>query len=207
MKINKILTILTFFLLLGCGFEPIYSQKKLDSNYNFTIASIGFSGNNNINQYLKNNLVNYINNKDKEIKYDLIINSSIIKTITSKNKKGNPEIFYTKIQINVDIIEDDKIIKPTVKYLRVKYNISGPYSADTIFLKSNRKKFDVIIGMYHDQVLTPSKTLFEYDAINITLGLPFDRISPDHGPNEKMLGKNISNPLSLFRAFQFLEKN
>ena len=109
MKINKILTILTFFLLFSCGFEPIYSQKKLDSNYNFTIASIGFSGNNNINQYLKNNLVNYINNKDKEIKYDLIINSSIIKTITSKNKKGNPEIFYTKIQINVDIIENNQI--------------------------------------------------------------------------------------------------
>ena len=114
MKINKILTILTFFLLLGCGFEPIYSQKKLDSNYNFTIASIGFSGNNSINQYLKNNLVNYINNKDKEIKYDIIINSSIIKTITSKNKKGNPEIFYTKVQINLDIIEDDKIKNKTI---------------------------------------------------------------------------------------------
>ena len=114
MKINKILTILTFFLLLGCGFAPIYSQKKLDSNYNFTIASIGFSGNNNINQYLKNNLANYINKKDKEIKYDLIINSSIIKTITSKNKKGNPEIFYTKIQINVDIIENNKIKNKTI---------------------------------------------------------------------------------------------
>ena len=114
MKINKTLTILTFFLLLSCGFEPIYSQKKLDSNYNFTIASIGFSGNNNINQYLKNNLVNYINNKDKEIKYDLIINSSIIKTITSKNKKGNPEIFYTKIQINVDIIENNQIKNKTI---------------------------------------------------------------------------------------------
>ena len=103
--------------------------------------------------------------------------------------------------------EDDKIIKPTVKYLKAKYRVSGPYSADTIFLKNNRKKFDVIIGMYHDQVLTPLKTLFEYDAINLTLGLPFDRISPDHGPNEKMLGKNISNPLSLLRAIQFLEKN
>ena len=114
MKINKILTILTFFLLFSCGFEPIYSQKKLDSNYNFTIASIGFSGNNNINQYLKNNLVNYINNKDKEIKYDLIINSSVIKTITSKNKKGNPEIFYTKIQINVDIIENNQIKNKTI---------------------------------------------------------------------------------------------
>ena len=82
--------------------------------------------------------------------------------------------------------EDEKIIKPSIKNLRKKYNVSGPYPADTIFLKDNRKKFDVIIGMYHDQVLTPLKTLFEYDAINITLGLPFIRISPDHGPNEKM---------------------
>ena len=103
--------------------------------------------------------------------------------------------------------EDDKIIKPTIKYLERKFRVSGPYSADTIFLKNNRKNFDVIIGMYHDQVLTPLKTLYEYDAINITLGLPFDRISPDHGPNKKMLGRNISNPLSLIRAIQFLERN
>ena len=103
--------------------------------------------------------------------------------------------------------EDENIIKPTIKYLKAKYDVSGPYSADTVFLKNNRKNFNVIVGMYHDQVLTPLKTLYEYDAINITLGLPFDRISPDHGPNEKMLGKNISNPLSLIRAIQFLEKN
>ena len=64
----------------------------------------------------------------------------------------------------------------------------------TQFLKKNRKNYDVILGMYHDQVLTPIKTLFEYDAINITLGLPFTRISPDHGPNEKMLGKIYQNP-------------
>ena len=59
--------------------------------------------------------------------------------------------------------------------------------------------------MYHDQTLTPAKTLFEYDAINVTAGLPFIRVSPDHGPNEKMLGKNISNPLSLIRSIQFLD--
>ena len=59
--------------------------------------------------------------------------------------------------------------------------------------------------MYHDQVLTPIKTLFEYDAINITLGLPFLRISPDHGPNEKMMGKNKSNSLSLVSALTFLD--
>ena len=104
--------------------------------------------------------------------------------------------------------EDEKIIKPTIKYLsNRKINVKGPYSADTAFLKKNRMNIDVIIGMYHDQVLTPIKTLYEYDAINITLGLPFIRISPDHGPNQKMLGQNKSNPLSLVRALEFLEKN
>ena len=104
--------------------------------------------------------------------------------------------------------EDEIIVKPAIKLLSKQgINVSGPYSADTFFIKDNRKKFDVAIGMYHDQVLTPIKTLFEYDAINITLGLPFIRISPDHGPNEKMVGKNLSNPLSLIQAINFLDKN
>ena len=58
--------------------------------------------------------------------------------------------------------------------------MKGPFPYDTIFLKENRK-FDVIVGMYHDQVLAPFKTIFGFDAINITLGLPYIRISPDHG--------------------------
>ena len=102
--------------------------------------------------------------------------------------------------------EDRKIILPAVKKLKkLKYNIEGPLAADTIFLKNNRKKFDLVIGMYHDQVLTPIKTLFEYDAINITIGLPFIRVSPDHGPNESMLGKNKSNYLSLLNSIKFLD--
>ena len=102
--------------------------------------------------------------------------------------------------------EDKKIILPTIKKLKkLKYNIEGPLPADTIFLKNNRKKFDLIIGMYHDQVLAPIKTLFEYDAINITIGLPFIRVSPDHGPDETMLGKNKSNDLSLLNSIKFLD--
>ena len=69
-----------------------------------------------------------------------------------------------------------------------------------------RHKYDVIIGMYHDQVLSPMKALFNFDAINITLGLPFTRISPDHGPNYSMLGKNLSDPKSLIQALKFLDK-
>jgi len=105
------------------------------------------------------------------------------------------------------INEDYEIIKPAIDYLsRKNYKISGPFPADTIFLKKNIKKFDVIIGMYHDQVLTPIKTIYEFDAINITLGLPFLRISPDHGPNLSMFGKNKSNPTSLIRSIEFLNK-
>ena len=102
--------------------------------------------------------------------------------------------------------EDIKIIHPVIRSLKNKINVKGPFPADTIFLKNNRKKFDVIIGMYHDQVLTPIKTIFEYDAINITIGLPFLRVTPDHGPNEKMIGKNTSNPISLIRSLEFLDK-
>ena len=136
---------------------------------------------------------------------------SLIDSFYKKNFNKKPKIAVLGLNPHCESIlkynEDEKIIKPCVKTLSKKFNVSGPYSADTIFLKENRKKFDVIIGMYHDQVLTPLKTLFEYDAINITLGLPFTRISPDHGPNEKMLGKNLSNPLSLLKAIKFLDKN
>ena len=84
--------------------------------------------------------------------------------------------------------------------------MDGPFPADTIFMQEHYKKFDVIVGMYHDQVLAPMKALFGFDAINITLGLPFVRISPDHGPNYSMLGKNLSNPKSLIEAIRFLDK-
>ena len=122
-----------------------------------------------------------------------------------------PKIAVTGLNPHCESIsrfnEDEKIVKPAVKGLtKRKFKVSGPYAADTIFLRKNRKKFDVILGMYHDQVLTPIKTLFEHDAINITLGLPFIRISPDHGPNEKMLGKNKSSPISLYKAITFLER-
>ena len=60
--------------------------------------------------------------------------------------------------------------------------------------------------MYHDQVLAPIKALTGFNAINITLGLPFLRLSPDHGPNQNMLGKNKSNYKSILLAINFLNK-
>ena len=103
--------------------------------------------------------------------------------------------------------EEDKIIIPAIKKLRLKNTkINGPFPADTIFTKLLLKDYDVVIGMYHDQVLSPMKALFNFNAINITLGLPFIRVSPDHGPNHSMLGKNLSDPKSLTQALKFLDK-
>ena len=145
-------------------------------------------------------------------KKKIIEKITLIDIFYKKNLRFKPKIAVLGLNPHCETVdkfnEDEKILKPAIKYLSSKkINVRGPYSADTAFLKKNRKNFDVIVGMYHDQVLTPIKTIFEYDAINITLGLPFMRISPDHGPNQKMLGQNKSNPLSLVRAIEFLEKN
>ena len=147
----------------------------------------------------------------KSIRKNLILEKvKLINSFFNENLKKKPNIAITGLNPHCESIdkfnEDQKILKPAIKILsKLKYKVSGPFAADTIFLKKNREKFDVIIGMYHDQVLTPLKTLYEYDAINITLGLPFIRVSPDHGPNERMHGKNLSNPLSLIRALKFLD--
>ena len=103
--------------------------------------------------------------------------------------------------------EERKVIIPAIKKLKKdNYKIIGPFSSDTIFLKKKKYQYDVIVGMYHDQVLIPMKTLFKFNAINLTIGLPFIRVTPDHGPNHEMLGKNKSNPSSMFYAIKFFNK-
>ena len=103
--------------------------------------------------------------------------------------------------------EEKEIIIPAIKETnKKKIKVLGPISPDTAFISVKNQKIDVLVGMYHDQVLSPFKALFKFNAINITLGLPFIRISPDHGPNETMLGKNLSNSLSLKRAISFLDQ-
>ena len=100
--------------------------------------------------------------------------------------------------------EEDKIILPAVKIVKkLKIKAFGPVSPDTSFLFFKKYKYDVIIGMYHDQVLTPFKALYKYDAINITLGLPYFRLSPDHGVAKDIVGKKIANPKSLMESIKF----
>ena len=153
-----------------------------------------------------------LKNVHKELSKQKIINHvHLIKEFYKKKFNINPRIAITGLnphcESNYKSSEEDLIIKPAIAYLiKKKYLVGGPFAADTIFMKNHLKNFEVVIGMYHDQVLTPAKTIFGFNAINITLGLPFIRISPDHGPNSKMLGKNLSSPESLIQALKFLDK-
>tara|TARA_Y100000996_G_scaffold291928_1_gene230789 strand:+ start:41 stop:1003 length:963 start_codon:yes stop_codon:yes gene_type:complete len=143
-----------------------------------------------------------------------ITKTLIIKKIESLNKNFK-KIFKKKPRIGVLGLnphngelrknsEEVKIILPAILDLKKKgINLKGPLVCDTSFI-INHKNYDVIVGMYHDQVLTPFKTLFHYDAINLTLGLPYIRISPDHGPATDLIGKNRGNPTSLYNCVKFL---
>jgi 4-hydroxythreonine-4-phosphate dehydrogenase len=102
--------------------------------------------------------------------------------------------------------EEKKIIIPAIKKLKKKYPVIGPLSPDTSFLQRSKLKIDVLIGHYHDQILTTFKTKFDLDAINITIGLPFIRISPDHGVGAEIIGKGIANPESFKKAVKFFSK-
>jgi 4-hydroxythreonine-4-phosphate dehydrogenase len=146
----------------------------------------------------------------KNITFSLIKNKVLsLSKNYKKTFKKNPRIALLGLnphnsENKSDSIEN-RIVKPAIIYLKKKrINISGPYSSDTIFMKKNRENFDVIVGMYHDQVLAPFKTLYEFDAINITLGLKYLRVSPDHGIASDLIGKNKATPQSLISAIKFL---
>ena len=100
--------------------------------------------------------------------------------------------------------EEKIIINKAIKSLQKdKINVLGPLAPDSSFMNIKKYKLDVIVGMYHDQVLAPYKTLYNFNAINITLGLPYIRISPDHGIGEDLIGKNAANPKSLIECIKF----
>ena len=130
----------------------------------------------------------------------------------SNNLKIKPKIGILGLNPHNDELrkmsEENKIILPAIKLLKKKkISVYGPLSPDTAFVDFKKKGFNVLVGMYHDQVLSPFKALFKFNAINITIGIPFIRISPDHGIGSDIIGKNIANPTSLIESIKFFKKN
>ena len=99
--------------------------------------------------------------------------------------------------------EEIDMIAPTLDALRAEgFDIAGPLSADTMFHAGARKSYDVAICMYHDQALIPIKTLDFSGGVNVTLGLPFVRTSPDHGTAFDIAGKGIADATSMIAALK-----
>ena len=153
-----------------------------------------------------------IKNVSKKITKKIIIDKSLTinnfykKRFNIKPKIGilglNPHNFEFRKES-----EESKTIIPAIKTLKKnKVFVYGPISGDTAFNNQSKKKYDVIIGMYHDQVLSPFKALYNFDAINVTLGLPYIRVSPDHGTGEGIIKKNLANPKSLVECIKFFSK-
>ena len=99
--------------------------------------------------------------------------------------------------------EDDAIIAPVVEKLRAEgMLIKGPLPADTLFHQKAREHYDAALCMYHDQALIPVKTIAFDETVNVTLGLPFIRTSPDHGTALDIAGKGIANPANLIASLK-----
>ena len=99
--------------------------------------------------------------------------------------------------------DEETIVAPATEILRGEgLNVRGPLPADTMFHEAARRTYDCAICMYHDQALIPIKTLAFEDAVNVTLGLPFIRTSPDHGTAFDIAGSGKANPSSLIAALR-----
>ena len=152
-----------------------------------------------------------INQVSKKIKTLIIVNK--VKTIQSwfkKLYKRKPKIGILGLNPhNAELrknSEEVKIIIPAIVNLKkIGINVSGPLISDSLFI-GEYKNYDIIVGMFHDQILTPFKTIFKFDAINITLGLKYLRTSPDHGTAIHLIGKNKANATSLLECINFVNK-
>ena len=99
--------------------------------------------------------------------------------------------------------EEREILSPAINILRKnKVEAKGPFSADTLFHSEARINYDAVLCMYHDQALIPIKTIDFFGSVNITLGLPFIRTSPDHGTAFDLAGKGTARETSLVKALQ-----
>ena len=102
--------------------------------------------------------------------------------------------------------EEETVIAPAITDAQYQIGdtatISGPHAADSLFHKEKRHNFDCVIGMYHDQVLIPLKTIDFHGGVNITLGLDFVRTSPDHGTALDIAGTGMARPDSMTSAIR-----
>ncbi len=204
--------------IINCPIDKKLLQKKNQGITEFLASKCGVKNNSEVMLIKSKHLsvspiTTHLDLKDvaKKINAKLIIKkiTTIDKWFKSVYKK-KPKIGLLGLNPhNAELrknSEENKIIIPAInKCNKIGFKVSGPLIADTLFM-NDYKKYDVLVGMYHDQVLAPFKTIFKFEAINITLGLKYLRLSPDHGVAKNIIKKKIANHTSLLRCVEFLNK-
>ena len=122
MNLKKIITTLSFLILLSCGYESIYSNKQINSNYNLSINTINYTGNNKVSHILKNKIKKNLNNEKKSTGLNLNLNSRLEKVVTSKDKKGNPIRYSIEIIINLEVFKSGVLKGKTNLEEKFEYN-------------------------------------------------------------------------------------
>jgi len=191
-EINKKVDLIAVAVISkGIEWASIELSKILKSNIPILILTKGLAINNNNYEVLAHKM-------ERLLKKNGIKETNISAAGGPCLAKGLANRVHTSVVFaNTDI---NKAIKSLTES---KIKVSGPVPADSSFMIFKKYKFDVIIGMYHDQVLAPFKAIYNFNAINITLGLPYIRISPDHGVAENITGKKIASPRSLIESIKF----
>jgi 4-hydroxythreonine-4-phosphate dehydrogenase len=146
----------------------------------------------------------------KSLNGDLIVSTAIITAQALKTDFGidNPRLAISGLNPHAGEkgalgAEDEMIIAPAVDRLKdMGLNVRGPLPADTMFHEDARQTYDAALCMLHDQALIPAKTINFHDAVNVTLGLPIIRTSPDHGTALDIAGKGVARPDSLIAAIR-----
>jgi 4-hydroxythreonine-4-phosphate dehydrogenase len=141
---------------------------------------------------------------------ELLVSTGLIvaKSLASRFGLNNPRLAFTGLNPHAGEggtmgREEAEVIAPALAELSAAgVTVSGPHAADTLFRPGARKTYDVVIAMYHDQALIPVKTIAFEKGVNVTLGLPFVRTSPDHGTAFGIAGKGVADPASLIAALQ-----
>ncbi len=152
-----------------------------------------------------------IKDVSKKLKKSLIEKKiRVLNNFYRKKLKRKPRIAVLGLNPHNDELKRDSeevsIIIPAIhKLKKINKNIIGPVPADTVFTNKNKFRYDTIVGMYHDQVLAPFKAIYNFNAINVTLGLNYFRVSPDHGVAEDIANLRKANPLSLLRCVEFFD--
>jgi 4-hydroxythreonine-4-phosphate dehydrogenase len=145
---------------------------------------------------------------------ELLVETGVIvaEGLASRFGIKNPRLAFTGLNPHAGEggtmgLEEIEVITPALADLAAAgVAVSGPHAADSLFRPGARKSYDAVVAMYHDQALIPVKTVAFAHAVNVTLGLPLIRTSPDHGTAFDIAGNGIADPASLIAALRLADK-